>query len=336
MRYIISLVALLATGCVNGLAGTAPSPPRRTTVQVQGVRLEYLDYGGSGPGLVFLPGLGDSPHAYDEIAPHFTHRFHVVSYARRGHGGSEARGPWDVPTLAEDLRELLDSLHMPRAILAGWSMGGAEITALAERHPERVAGVVFLDTYDLSGPEYRAMLAAYPVSYAPDPRDRASVDAFTRWWKESAAPDVAWTPAMKAELADLYRVEPDGSVQLHVTDSLEAAFLGALLAYQPKYQLIRAPVLAFWAEPYPDGLVPASAPDTIQAKAREWFKHRLMPWQDSVHARFARALPNARIVVLEHTRHSALPFQRRDRIVAEMTRFLEGIRVSPPGPPNKA
>ena len=52
-----------------------PSPHKTTLVTVEdGVQLEVLDWGGSGPALVLLAGLGATAHHYDDFAPALTAR----------------------------------------------------------------------------------------------------------------------------------------------------------------------------------------------------------------------------------------------------------------------
>jgi 3-oxoadipate enol-lactonase len=63
----------------------------------------------------------------------------------RRHGHSDAKGPFDTKTRTEDLRGLMDSLGIAKAHLAGWSLGGNDITAMAGAHPERVGSIVYLD-----------------------------------------------------------------------------------------------------------------------------------------------------------------------------------------------
>ncbi len=54
-------------------AWTDPSLHRVSFVSVApDVRLEVLDWGGSGPPLVFLSGLQDVAHGFDDLAPEFT------------------------------------------------------------------------------------------------------------------------------------------------------------------------------------------------------------------------------------------------------------------------
>jgi non-heme chloroperoxidase len=57
-----------------------------------GVKLEVLDWGGSGRPLVLLAGLGSAAHVYDEFALKLVPRYHVYGITRRGYGNSSA--PW--------------------------------------------------------------------------------------------------------------------------------------------------------------------------------------------------------------------------------------------------
>jgi pimeloyl-ACP methyl ester carboxylesterase len=44
-----------------------------------------LDWGGTGPPLVFLAGLGNTAHVFDHFAHQFTDRFRVLGVTRRGY-----------------------------------------------------------------------------------------------------------------------------------------------------------------------------------------------------------------------------------------------------------
>ena len=106
-----------------------------------------------------IHGLGDDPHVFDDLAARLRDKFHVVAYARRGHGRSSAppEGPYDLDTLVEDLRQFMDRRGIARASLLGWSMGGNEITAFAGRYPARVDKLVYLESaYDWSDPTFLA------------------------------------------------------------------------------------------------------------------------------------------------------------------------------------
>ena len=59
------------------------------------MKLEVLDWGGSGRGLVLLAGLGSTAHVYDDFAPKLTSEYHVYGITRRGFGASSAPTPRD-------------------------------------------------------------------------------------------------------------------------------------------------------------------------------------------------------------------------------------------------
>ena len=119
------------------------SPHKSDFVTVNGIRLHYLDWGGTGPILLFLPGMGCNAHIFDRFGPRlflpFTGQFHVLALTRRGHGESDhPETGYDIDTLTEDIRLFLDALKLDRVILAGHSMAGVELSHFAALHPERV------------------------------------------------------------------------------------------------------------------------------------------------------------------------------------------------------
>ncbi len=66
-----------------------PSPHHISQIAVSpGVRLEVLDWGGTGEPMVFLPGLGYTAHVYDDFALRFRDRYHVYGITPRGFGAS--------------------------------------------------------------------------------------------------------------------------------------------------------------------------------------------------------------------------------------------------------
>jgi pimeloyl-ACP methyl ester carboxylesterase len=324
------VVVVTVTVCRDGVDGRGtPNGHQRHEakfVSVNDVRLQYLDWGGIGDVLVFLHGIGDSPHAFDDLAAAFADRFRVIAYARRGHGRSDVRGPYDNDTLVADLRGLLDELGVQRSVLVGWSLGGNEITEFAARYPDRVAGVVYLDCFDTTEPGMALQNQNFPVSFFPEKADLADLPSFRAWQKRTWWSDTAWTPAMEAHADDLVERAFDGSLRFVTSDSVTTELFAGASAYRARWQDLRSPVLAFFAEPYPDAFLGASASDAQRMKVDQWLRQYARPYYESRIPKFRAALPEARIVVLERTNHAALPFQRHDRILAEMEVFLAGLR----------
>ena len=66
-----------------------PSPHTTQFVTVdKDVRLEVLDWGGSGSPVILLAGGGNTAHVYDEFAPKLAANYHVFGIKRRGFGAS--------------------------------------------------------------------------------------------------------------------------------------------------------------------------------------------------------------------------------------------------------
>src|SRR5207247_542964 len=104
-------------------------------------------WGGSGLALVFIPGLGNSAHVFDDFAPRFVDRFRVLGVTRVGFGESDQpeRDGYDLASRVAQIRAALDSLNVTKAVLVGHSLGGDEITAFAGAYPDRIVGLVYLD-----------------------------------------------------------------------------------------------------------------------------------------------------------------------------------------------
>jgi non-heme chloroperoxidase len=115
-----------------------------------GVRLEVLDWGGTGRPVVLLSGLGDNAHVYDQFAPKLVGRYHVYAITRRGFAPSSIPGNgYLADSLADDVLAVIDSLGLGRPVLAGHSMGGEELSSIGSRHADKVAGLIYLDAgYD--------------------------------------------------------------------------------------------------------------------------------------------------------------------------------------------
>ena len=74
------------------------SNPKSDFVHVNGLRLHCLDWGGNGPTLIFLTGMGSSAYIFNKFAPRFNAKFHVLALTRRGHGDSDTPKQAMTPT----------------------------------------------------------------------------------------------------------------------------------------------------------------------------------------------------------------------------------------------
>lgn len=109
----------------------------------------------SGEPVVLLHGFPYAPRAYDEIAPALAERgCRVVVPYLRGYGPTTFVEPSTLRSgqqaaLAQDLRELLDALHVDRAVLVGYDWGGRAACIVSALWPERVRGLVTVGGYNI-------------------------------------------------------------------------------------------------------------------------------------------------------------------------------------------
>ena len=145
---VLPIISLLVPLCASEApAWRDPSSHQAQFVTVDdSVRLEVLDWGGTGRPLVLLAGLGFTAHVYDDFAPKLTTNYHVYGITRRGFGASSVPAAgYDADRLADDVLAVLDSLKLTRPVLAGHSYAGSELSSIGSRRPDRVAGLVYFD-----------------------------------------------------------------------------------------------------------------------------------------------------------------------------------------------
>lgn len=114
-----------------------------------GVKLEVLDWGGTGRPMIFLAGLGNDAHIFDTFAPKFTAHYHVYGITRRGFGASSKpapiKGAYSSDRLGDDVLAVIDALKIKRPVLVGHSVAGEELSSIGSSHPDKVAGLIYLD-----------------------------------------------------------------------------------------------------------------------------------------------------------------------------------------------
>lgn len=113
---------------------------------IDGVTLFYHDEGQGEP-VLLIHGFPLSSELYQPQRAALSNRFRVITPDLRGMGQSTAlEEGYSMNIYADDLVALLDQLGIGQAIVGGMSMGGYVLFALLRRHPERVKGVLLLDT----------------------------------------------------------------------------------------------------------------------------------------------------------------------------------------------
>ena len=182
---------------------------RHRAVDVNGVRLHALEWGTPGqPPMCFLHGGSAHAHWFDLVAPAFADRYHVISLDQRGHGESGWASPpaYATEDFVADLRELIPALGWSRAIVVGHSMGGHNALALAAWHPERVRGLVVVDSRpSIPAERLDRMRRRGHRALRLHPTPEAALAAF-----RLLPPETVADPALLAHLARAGVVQRDG------------------------------------------------------------------------------------------------------------------------------
>jgi non-heme chloroperoxidase len=298
----LGLVA--AFGAIGSAEAQATLPAQSTLVRVaDGVQLEVVDWGGEGPTLILLAGLGHSAHVFDGFVPRLTSRLHVIGITRRGVGASSRpKNGYESMTLVRDLVAVLDSLRLAKASFAGHSFAGSEMSILAARFPERVDRLIYLD----SAFDYRQLLDRIGVAIAlgsPQPQpgayDRGTVADWTLYAERSSG---AGFP--ESEVRAMFRVGADGIVQGSATapETPRAMLDGIDLAPLTK---IRAPTLAIYAAPTSaEVMYPSWYAFDDSARQRGRAVYAAVSAEHEVQrARFKREVARSRQVIITGARH---------------------------------
>ena len=108
-----------------------------------------------GTPVLLMHGFPYDIHAYAEVAPRLAAQgCRVIVPELRGYGATRFLSA-DTPrsgeqaALGHDLLALLDALAIPRAVLAGYDWGGRAACVVAALWPERCAGLVSLNSYNI-------------------------------------------------------------------------------------------------------------------------------------------------------------------------------------------
>ena len=272
--YLFAALCLLASQAGSAWRDPSPHQVRMVTVD-SSVKLEVLDWGGTGRPIVFV-GCYLTAHVYDDIAPKLTDRFHVYAVTRRGVGASDRPSTgYDPQRRAGDILEVVNALGMRRPILVGNSCGGAILHSLGAQHPDRIGGLVYLDAAE------DPTLAV--ADYGPyTPVDPAHMPVFAGKRDPVVFPE--------AEVREMKQRPIDPAIRKAITEDNNV---------KPDYARIRVPVLAIYRRTTLEQALRDYPPANEQQRAAVNQKYAnarqmLSKWQRDL----LTGVPTARIVEL--------------------------------------
>jgi len=145
---------------------------RKTCRAGDGVTIVYSACGAGEPALLFVHGGLAERTFWDAELEAFGGRYRTIALDLPGHGESGSnREKWGIPEFGADVKAVADAEGVERVILFGNSLGGPVALEAALLMPERVLGVVGVDTfqrfdYEVTPEEARQRAEAFLKDYA--------------------------------------------------------------------------------------------------------------------------------------------------------------------------
>lgn len=323
------LLAFLATPLHSQSAAVWKDPSPHTTRFVavdKDVRLEVLDWGGSGRPIVLLAGGGNTAHVFDDLAPKLTARCHVYGITRRGFGAS-GYSATDQPAdrLGDDVIAVIDALNLNRPVLVGHSIAGVELSSVANSRPNLAAGLVYLDAgysyaFDdgkgANAMEMQKLQGPHPPP--PNKTDLASFSALQKYYER-----VNGFRFPEAELRTQRESPPDGGVGKQRAPPGSALFM-PLLTGTKKYTAIPVPALFIFANPHSQGIWVDENTDPSVRNAAKTYSTALDALTERQERSVENGVPTAHVITLPGANHHMF-LSNEAEVLKDIDAFLANL-----------
>src|SRR5262245_57606637 len=212
LRFVLGTLGAVALAWpVAAQVQSFPASFRTQDIQTEGATL-HVRVGGQGPPVVLLHGFGDTGDMWVPLAADLARDHTVIVPDLRGMGlSSQPPGGYDKRTQAADIRSVLTSLGLDRAVIVGHDIGTMVAYAYAARYPEKTEKLVVMDApvpgippwddivrspllwhFSFGGPDAERLVAG---------RERIYLD---RFWNEFAGDPAKVDEATRVHYAALY------------------------------------------------------------------------------------------------------------------------------------
>ncbi len=283
------------------LRASVPHSESSHSATIDGVRLHYQAKGAGTP-LVLLHGFTSSTYSWKDVFEPLSKSFRVIAVDLKGFGFSaKPDGDYTRRAQAMLIAHLLDHLKIEKAWLCGNSMGGEVALNLALRHPERVAGLVLIDSGGVEVEGSGSLAPGYLLIPGVGRLLMALALTSDKLVREGLEKSFYDDTKVTAELVAVYhRPLKTRGGQLA---SLRARTQFGQFPIEAELGSVTAPALLIWGAE--DELIPVAAGRKMNA-----------------------LIKNSQLVVIEKCGH--LPQEEMPgRVVAEITKFIEAHPQQP-------
>jgi pimeloyl-ACP methyl ester carboxylesterase len=227
---------------------------KKSVALPSGETLAYVSLGEEhGPPLVLIHGYTDNARDWVPLAPYLSAHRHLILVDLRGHGASsKPECCYTRFDFAYDIALLLDALHVPRADIAGHSLGSVIAQTFAEYWPQHTRRLILISStarlWSQSGPQPAWVTEIRQLKEPVDPDSPFMV----QWWSSPTPVDPDFLRRQRRDAA---------AIPLRVWRAvIDQALTDADLL--PSLSRISAPTLLIWGGK--DPLIPEDARKSLR------------------------------------------------------------------------
>jgi len=297
--------------------------PTAGFVEVQGVRLQYLDWGGQGEPLVLVPARCETPFVFGDLAPLLLNQFRVLGMTARGCGGSGlASDGYSLDLQIRDLIGFLDAMNIKRATFAGHSASGGKVVRLARQFPSRVTRIVTFDIIYTDVPEQ--FESKFHAAIAVQDKSPVQLSLETHRREFQAWELGTWSPALERDFQEQTEKSADGALRYRqLPEGWQEAFVEDVKQGRYYETAITHPAIFFVAQDLDIGRLKQFSAD-VQRELRPMAETIRKARTEQI-ARYQRNGSHVRVVWLEDASHY-LFVDRAQEVAKQMSDFLVQTR----------
>ena len=277
--------------------------PFSSFVNVNGVRLHTLDWGGDGAPIVILHATGFLGRVYRPLAERLRAIGHVYSYDQRGHGDSSAAadGEYTWDATMRDLEAFITAMGWSGVCGIGHSAGATAIGSLACERPDLISRAVLAEPVIFESPDAPELGWRNPFIERTLKRRRIfdSVEAMYSNF-ENKPPYNTWRKDVLRDYCEFgTRPTADGKRKLKCSPEVEAKFYETARDFDGLGRILRCTV--------PLLVIFGARGDSLGA---------------SLSGKVARELKNGRVIDVANTGHF-LPMEEPDYVADQAINFFK-------------
>ncbi|HEX8378627.1 MAG TPA: alpha/beta hydrolase [Pedobacter sp.] len=238
-------------------------------VNTRNTRLHYLSWGSPNkPAFLWVHGSLTNAYEFKGFADTLVQQgYRVIAIDYYGHGKTPIpKHPVSLYHIADDIRDLMVELRIKKAVIGGWSRGGAVSTAFYDAYPERVRGLILEDGGSVSintdyhlmdDPKLNSTVKSIVDSFPKDTSYVSEFDAYTAIYDSGSGgnqfENLAWITrtekgryAICPGVADLFNMKSEnGWLNNIVRPTRSPLFAQSFSVLEPKivYRNLKVPML---------------------------------------------------------------------------------------------